>query len=273
MKSFNKILLLVAIVALELFSATNSSAQWGYSSNNGTRFRLNQDPIERARKRPFQRWGAGFNYVPLSGNVAYKTYDEYGDLDSIKTFPIKGWGAGINYSYVIPFAHAGEKALLGVFVGLNANYYMYSVDKVTFSRIDYNNQVTKVTYSDGIGANLMFALPVGIDLLLGGEATLDRANRFSFVVGGGAYPLFSMGGFNESVGAAFRAPGYVKAEIGFHQGINWKIRATYLTKSAISFDKDMDAVFGGNTGVTSSLQAKDQLMLSILVQPFSFKWQ
>lgn len=270
--SFKKLLLFIAVMSFQLIYS-DAYAQMGYGGPGKYRFLVSQDPLSRARKKPFQRWGAGFNFIPVSGKVAYTTYDQYGNVDSVKDAKIKGWGAGIHYSYEIPIARTGEKTLLAIPIGLNVNFYLYEVDSVAFSEKYFDNSISTVSYAKGAGLNFMFGLPVGLDLLMGGEATLDRANPFSFVVGGGVYPMFTMGGFNESVGAAFRAPGYVKAELGFHKGINWKIRATYLTSSGISFDKDLGSVFDGAASVSSALKAKDQLILSLYVQPFSFKWE
>ena len=105
------------------------------------------------------------------------------------------------------------------------------------------------------------------------EATLERSNRFSFTVGGGIFPMLGAGVVYEFGGVNLVAPFYAKAELGFHAGVNWKLRATYIAKSPTSFSNDRNDIFSEPITVETSLKSNDKFMLSILVQPFSFGWE
>lgn len=222
------------------------------------------------RKKPYQRYAVGLSYIPVSGSFDFRTIDEFGVADTNHSVNVKGWGAGVVYSFVIPVARTGEKTIAAINIGLSANYYLFDVDDVTIRRVSANYNSTS-SYS-GPGAGFMFGLPVGLDLITGGEASLDRANRFSFAVGAGVMPLVSMAAVHEFGGLSLRVPPYVKAEIGFHFGINWKVRASYLTKSAISFSDDSKNIFDIDTNIDTKLKANDRFIISLMVQPFSFGW-
>lgn len=259
---------LFILLALQ-FIHPDAEAQWGYSGFGSHRYGLYPDPIAMARKKPFQRYGVGLSYMPVSGTFGYKPIDEFGNVDTGQSVNVKGWGAGVAYSLVIPCARTGEKSLLAVNIGLNANYYLFDVADITLRRVTTTYNSTS-TYS-GDGAGFMFGLPVGLDLLTGGEATLDRADRFSFVVGGGFFPMMTMGFVHETAAIKFRAPLYAKAEVGFHWGINWKVRGTYIAKSPMSFFNDGQSIFDDGT-LQAELKTNDRFMLTLLVQPFSFGW-
>ena len=79
--------------------------------------------------------------------------------------------------------------------------------------------------------------------------------------------------FNEFAGAKLAAPFYAKAEFGVHWGINWKLRATYITKSPTSFSENRYDILTNDFPVAGEFQANDQLIFSLFVQPFSFGWE
>lgn len=78
--------------------------------------------------------------------------------------------------------------------------------------------------------------------------------------------------YHHFVGFKFLATPNIKAELSLFAGINWKLRATYILKSPISFSNDRDDLFNIASDVRTSLKIHDQFMISILVQSFSFRW-
>lgn len=269
--SVKNFILYATIVAL-LFTTSQAKAQFhsGFYTPHYRSY-IGFDPIETARKKPFQRYAVGFTYAPFSGTVSFKTIDEFGISDSIKSIDIKVSGGGVLYAIIVPCARLGNRSLAAIHIGINGNYYSFKLDEVTINRQSafYNGSVTL----SGGGAGFMLGFPVGVDLITGGEATLDRSDRFSFTVGAGVFPLMGVAIVNEFGGVNFKAPPYVKAEVGFHFGINWKLRATYVTKSALSFTQNDESLFSDGSAVQTSLKSNDRFMLSLMIQPFSFGWE
>jgi hypothetical protein len=267
-----KNLALFAIVAALLATTVPAKAQFHsgfYTPRYGSY--VGFDPIATARKKPFQRYAVGLTYAPFSGTVSFTTIDEFGITDSIKSMDIKGSGGGVLYAIIVPCARLGNRSLAAIHIGINGNYYSIKLDEITIKRQSafYDGSVTL----SGGGAGFMFGFPVGVDLITGGEATLDRADRFSFTVGAGVFPLMGVAIVNQFAGVNFKAPPYVKAEVGFHFGINWKLRATYVTKSALSFTENDESLFSDGSTVQTSLKSNDHFMLSLMIQPFSFGWE
>jgi|GEM_PF-2461628 len=266
-----KLLFVLATFFIQLLSSNDMQAQWGYSGFHSHRYGYaGIDPIAMARKKPFQRYGVGLSYIPVSGTFSYQPVDEEGNTDTATSVNINGWGAGVAYSIIIPCARTGEKTLLAVHIGLNGNFYMFKVPDMTVKTT--SAYATSTSSYSGPGSGFMFGLPVGLDLLTGGEATLDRSDRFSFVLGAGFFPLISMANVHETFGFKARIPPYIKAEMGFHAGINWKVRATYITKSPISYTNTPESLFNGEYNMNARLNANDRFMITLLVQPFSFGW-
>ncbi|MBS1776042.1 MAG: hypothetical protein JSS64_07150 [Bacteroidetes bacterium] len=228
--------------------------------------------LKAIRRKPFQRFSVGFNYVPYSGTLKTQAVDYDGTADTVQNHKLKGFGAGIAYTIMLPVARMGSKGLASVYIGLNANYYMFNGDSVVIE-VKRPNFTGRETYSGLAGAAFMFGLPVGIDFIGGAEASLQKADRFSFSFGAGFFPMVAFGMVYQFPGINIMAPPYVKAEIGIHAGINWKLRATYIFRSPTSYSYSDDAMwtnYKGNLNV--KLESNDQFMLSLLVQPFSWGW-
>jgi len=250
-----------------------SQAQWTRNksfNSYGYRNMINGDVVQVLRKKPFSRFGIGLTYAPFSSTFEYQYEDDLGVADSLTSIDSKGMGYGLALSMSIPFAAPGLKSLVAFSVGIHVNGYVVEADPLTIN-VERENYHATSEYSGGGGA-VLIGVPVGFELISGGEASLDRADAFSFNVGAGFMPSMAVGGMYDFVGAKFHAPFYAKAELGFHLGINWKIRGTYLASSPTSFNNmlsDMDLSFGE---LKTRMKNKDQFMISLIVQPFSFTW-
>ncbi|HRO43053.1 MAG TPA: hypothetical protein PL009_09475 [Flavipsychrobacter sp.] len=265
--------LFTAVLAL-LLLCSETQAQWGGRRSNrlGYGSYIYGDAVSTMRKKPFQRFSVGLTYVPVSATFSYRTVDENYEPDSMKSMDIKGSGFGVAYSMSIPVAHAGNNSLLAIGIGLNANWYLLKSENQFVIEVKEQNYTGKYSYTGSGGGGFMISVPVSLDLVSGGEATLDRSNPFSFTLGVGFIPFVSMGAMYEFVGAKASAPLYAKLELGFHAGINWKVRAAYLGKSPTSFSESRGDIFPQYGMVETNMKSNDQFMLSVLVQPFSFGW-
>lgn len=265
---------LTAVITLLLFY-TDVTAQWGgrRSYRMGYGSYVYGDAVAAMRKKPFQRFSVGLTYVPMSSTFSYRTVNDAGLPDSANTIDVKGFGFGVAYSMSIPVAHAGSKSLLAIGVGLNANWYLLSVKDKLSIQVQNQGYNGSYSYSGGGGGGFMIGVPVSLDLVNGGEATLDRSTPFSFVLGVGFIPFVSMGAMYEFAGVKAAAPLYAKMELGFHAGINWKVRAAYIGKSPTSFSEERGDIFPQYGMLETKMESNDQFMLSVLVQPFSFGWE
>jgi len=261
------------VAAILLLHNSDLKAQWGgrHSYHWDYSSYIMGNAVRIMKKKPFQRFSVGVTYVPVSSTFSYQTVDNNDIADSIRSINVKGAGYGVAYAMGIPVAQTGNKSLAAISVGILANWYLLSGDQlnVTMKQTYYSGHYS---YS-GAGMGFMFGLPVGLDLVSGGEASLDRSDRFSFTLGAGFIPMITMSGMYKFVGLKAMAPAYAKIELGFHAGINWKLRAMYISKSPTSFSQDRDDIFNEYGTVKGEMKSNDQIMFSLLVQPFSFGWE
>lgn len=265
--------LIYLVAVLLLLSGSDLKAQWSgrHSYHWGYNSYIMGDAVRVMRKKPFQRFSVGISYVPVSATFSYRMVDVDGVADSTHSLDAKGGGFGVAYAMGIPVARVGNKSLAAISVGLLANWYLLNGDPLTL-KVDEENYHSSQELATG-GGGFMIGVPVGLDLVSGGEATLDRADPLSFTLGVGVMPMISMGIMYEFAAVKVRAPGYIKAELGFHAGINWKLRGTYIFKSPTSFSQDRNDIFSNYGNIESELKSNDQFMFSLLVQPFSFGWE
>lgn len=220
--------------------------------------------------KPFSWYAAGISYMNMSGNIEHQDWDPNGERDTIATSSAKGTGIGVAYNFFIPVAQAGGANLLAVDIGIHASFGFVNGEKTTITVASQYATSTN-TYSNQ-GMTFVFGVPVGLQLISGGEAICDRSKKMSFTVGAGFFPMLNMGVIDNFGGVALKVPPYIKAEIGIFAGINWKLRATYLFKSPNSFRGIGENILTGQTDEIR-FNPNDQLILGIAVQPFSWTWE
>lgn len=126
------------------------------------------------------------------------------------------------------------------------------------------------------GATAQMALPIGLDLKFGADALQLRTFRLCGTVGAGVYPSYSattLNGLPFTIDPVFSVAPYVKAEVGFYAGFCMKVRALYAIGDITYMDyKNTTNSGGGEFNSTAKLVGKSNLAISLLIMPFSYKW-
>jgi hypothetical protein len=126
-------------------------------------------------------------------------------------------------------------------------------------------------------ADLFLGIPVGVDYIFGGEATLNKADKFTLRAGGGLMPYLSGGeladGSNDYWKLGIKP--YVKAELGFFAAVEWKIRGMAVLGSRTIYDiKQGDYNLGDSDYYYSmNFKIRPTFTIGIAVMPFSFGWE
>ena len=227
-------------------------------------------------RRPYQRHAVGFTYMNLSGVMKHREYEARMDLyDSTFESSVKGRGLGVVYATFFPIARMSQKSLIAIALGLNVNFSKFkgSIDSVIISTPKNGKEEFRYEHD---GSGLLAGMPIGIDFITGGEATLDKSNKYSFTLGAGVLPVLVLEKIGDWEGGNASFPTYFKAEVGAHFGINWKFRVMYISKSLSGFSNVRDSGISDKGPIYVSevtYSAKDQFMFSILLMPFSWDWE
>lgn len=173
-------------------------------------------------------------------------------------------GFGATVGTYFPVAPLGEKGCMAISLA-----YMYNALLWEGSSFSYSSNSQTGTTSSGSGTVEM-ALPVGVDYKFGCDALLDKSKRFCYTLGAGVYPSLTATVYKDYAGAGFHVLPYLKGEVGIFAGICMKVRATYAFGNIkyINFNENY-----GNGQSETTLKGKSALTLSLILMPFSWKWE
>jgi len=172
-------------------------------------------------------------------------------------------GFGATVGTYFPVAPIGEKGSLAISLSYLYNALLWEGTSFSYST------GSEGTTSSGSGT-IEMALPVGLDYKFGCDALLDKSKRFCYSVGVGAYPSLTATVYKDEAGAGFHVLPYLKGEVGIFAGICMKVRATYAFGN-IKYISYNDSY--GNVQSETSLKGKSALTLSLILMPFSWKWE
>jgi hypothetical protein len=182
------------------------------------------------------------------------------------------------------FKHKLKGNYLGAFVGMYHRLAMlnnssclafdWGVDALAIA-----NETDELTYKIGNSTHRLkslvaywhFGVPLLIDYKYGGEATYDKADRFSFTLGGGIMPLVAIGAINEAGQISASIAPVVKAELGFFAGVQWKVRAMYMIQSGDILNTNDESADVRNYH-SYRLNVTPGINIGVSVMPFSFGW-
>ena len=271
MKCINCSVFALSITLLVLGSSLDGNAQFPTSrrSAGGSTVAkyLSMRQTGEGNLKPFQRYEVGYTFLSANGTMLHSHLTPFDDVDTSFDCEVKGKAWGIAYGTYFPLAAISEKSLLTFYLGLNVNIYRWRADSLFFA--EKAPRSTYVYKDDGFG--FLVGLPIGLDYKTGGEATLDKSDKFSFTAGGGIMPTAAVGGLSYWGQAKIKLIPYIKAEIGMHAGIEWKVRAMYMLRSPMGFT-DINHDLEGILQSQAEFQTNDRLMISVLLMPFSWDW-
>lgn len=215
-----------------------------------------------------QRTEIGYSYCMTSATYTYHatTFDQSTisliDTTYREKIRTKGGFGGMIGNY-FPVTSLGDKGALAISLS-----YMYNALFWEGTSFSYSTG-TEGTTSTGSGTVEM-ALPVGVDYKFGCDALLDKSKRFCYTLGAGVYPSLTATVFRDYTGAGFKMLPYLKGEVGIFAGICFKLRATYAFGNIkyISYDESY-----GNVQSQTTLKGKSAFSLSLILMPFSWKWE
>ena len=214
-------------------------------------------PLSSFAKFPglLQRFQLGYSFLSNTAELSNTSFPETYEM---KTNAAWGFTAGT----FIPIKRMGGASSLNL--GID---YMYNM--MTW-KSTLSTQFGDLLFD---GATVQMALPIGLDFKFGADALQVKTYRFCGTLGAGAYPSYALStvtGSPISIDPVFAFAPYVKAEVGIYAGICMKVRALY----AIGDLEYMSAKeTADNSSPTTKLTGKSNLAISLLIMPFSYKWQ
>lgn len=176
-------------------------------------------------------------------------------------------GMSINAATHFPITNITERSILTLGFGAIANVFSWELGNMTADTL---------VLGSSPASGFQIGIPVGLEYKAGGEATLDKADKVSITLGAGICPTFHAahidnGDINQS---KFNIQPYLKAELGFFAGIEWKIKAMYLMKSTKVIDYST-----GDPNLNSTIQYSNSqfktgsiFTVGLAIMPFSWDW-
>jgi len=123
---------------------------------------------------------------------------------------------------------------------------------------------------------MYFGVPIGVDYVFGGEASFNREDRVTLRGGAGLQPYMSMDKLEQGdvSNTKFGVKPYIKAEIGFFLGFEWKIRGVMVAGSRTLYDMKAGDLSLNNTNYYASYNftVRPTYTIGLSVFPFSFGW-
>jgi len=215
------------------------------------------------------------SYGITFGSGALNLNDRFRDPDN--SFIINGTSRSTTFNYrstsgyvgcYFPLSYIGPKSALVLNTGL------YAVGNVwQLGNLSLDGSSTS-TYES---ADIFFGAALGVDYIFGGEATVSKDDKFTFRAGAGMMPYFSVGQLADGSNnyAKVGVKPYIKAEIGFFAGVEWKLKGMAILGSRTIYDvktgdynlNDSDYYYSMNFKISPTYT------VGIAVFPFSFGWQ
>jgi hypothetical protein len=234
-----------------------------------------------------KRWEIGYTYSIAS--ATYKSTESITTPDGSKTFEKSieqnvrsKFSFGALMGTYIPLKKIGGKSLLAIGINAQYNAYLWDYSVPTFQgfKTDVNNNIIDAYYSaelnPGISAmTIQAGLPISLDVKWGGEASLQRGEKYTGTLGIGAYPSGSMTADYGNGGFGFGVTPFAKAEIGAKAGIFWKLRVQYLMGNIPFYTEgnSINKVIGIDAVSKSELIGKGVISASLVLMPFSWNFQ
>ncbi len=173
-------------------------------------------------------------------------------------------GGGAVY---FPLSYLNQKNMLALNLGFYGVGSVWDIGNTSL-------EAGKITSYES--KDLFFGVPIGVDFIYGGEATLNKGDKVTVRGGLGLMPYLAMGELADGSQdyAKLGVKPYVKAELGFFAGIEWKIRGMVVAGSRTIYDyktgdyhlQDSDYYYSFN------FKIRPTYTVGLVIFPFSFGW-
>lgn len=115
-------------------------------------------------------------------------------------------------------------------------------------------------------------LPISLEYRMGGDVSLNREDAALFTIGGGICPTM-VNTYDEAVIPRYKFIPFVKVEAGFVAVAAIKLRAMYYFRSSLyRKGEEIISVRHNTDYLSSEYRGSNGFSLSIIIMPFSWKW-
>jgi hypothetical protein len=221
----------------------------------------------------FQRleFGGGLTFGKGSASSVERYYDPLqpgvvSGSSNTQNFSYRSGCAWINTYF--PMTALSHNSILAVSVGLYGNNNSFTLNNFSFN----GQSSATMDIKDGF-----VGLPIGVDYIFCGESTNKQADKVSLRAGIGAMPFISFGSMSDDFSKYSRlgVRPYIKAELGFFAGIEWKIKTQVIVGSRNLYDVrmgDYDLQDGANYYSNFKMDLRPSYSVGIAIMPFAAGW-
>lgn len=257
-----------AFASVILAAATNSvNAQTGSFGNYSVK-RSNGKNVTL-----FQRLelGGGLTFGKGSASSVERFYDQahpgiISGTSNTQTFAYRSACGWLNTYF--PMTALSHNSILAVSTGLYFTNNSFQINNFSFNGQSSATLDVK---------DMLVGLPIGVDFIFGGEATNNQSDKVSLRAGIGAMPFISLGSMSDDISKYSRlgVRPYVKAELGFFAGIEWKIKTQVMVGSRNLYDirmGDYNLQDGENYYSNFKMDLRPTYSVGIAIMPFAAAW-
>ena len=176
----------------------------------------------------------------------------------------------VGFSSYIPLTHLNSRACLGLSIAT-----FYNNNSIEIHNPGFSSGSTTIT-SDVL-KNAFVSIPIGVDYIYGGEASMNKGDKITLRGGLGVMPFINVSQFDSKYakGSNLGILPYAKAELGFFAGIEWKIKTQVILGSRTLYESKAGDYDLQDAQSYSSFKASLQPAYSvgIAIMPFSMGWE
>jgi hypothetical protein len=225
------------------------------------------------------RYEIGYSY-PMAW-ADYSRADEFinpvtgkTQTSSLKIRTRSSSGFGLNVGTYFPVKRVGLNSVLAISVGLTEAAYTWSYPVSVADGFDESGNMRYASSDDGFsGVSVQIGVPIGADLKFGCDAFSYKEMRFCGTVGAGILPAGAVTADYDNAGLGFGMTPYLKLEGGVMAGICMKLRVM-VSMGKMPFYDDKHSLSDWEEVTTrSSLIGRQSVTASLILMPFSWRWQ
>ncbi len=233
-----------------------------------------------------QRYDLSFGVIAPFGQFDGVTQVNHGNYigDTTMKRPLMATGFGASLGVFAPFKATGHISYWGADVAIMVHEFTW-----TNLNQSYTTDNTFVNNSVPLSAlTLQVAAPLGISYKVGCDAIKTKRLHLCASFGAGIIPQLNYTNLQSpntnynvtgmfSDGYGWSVLPYAKVDLGFFAGLCWKLRFMYSYGKINLFDANhaIPSVYAANkiTDGPFSIASNQNIMVSLVIMPFSFKWQ
>lgn len=221
----------------------------------------------------YHRLEIGYGYTFGTGSeTSYSRFKDPGNsnvatgVTTGKSFSYRGLSAYA--SVYFPLAYFSETS---AFVLNTSLYTNFNVFKLGNTSLNPNTNMTNE------GADATIGFPIGVDFAYGGEVTNNKIDKVTLRAGAGMMPYLNYGVMADGNNSYARlgVKPYVKAEMGFFFGVEWKLRGMIIAGSRTIYNYSAGDYYLNDSQyyASYSLKVSPSYVVGFSVFPFSFGWE